>query len=53
MKILFVIPWNKSLFGDKKVKAGHPHLGIAYLSAVLRNEKHDVRIFDQSIVDDD
>ncbi|MDW7731313.1 MAG: radical SAM protein [Methanolobus sp.] len=53
MKVLFVIPWMKSLFGDEYVRPGHPHVGIAYLSAVLRKEGHDVLIYDQGIENDD
>ncbi|MFH0876445.1 MAG: radical SAM protein [archaeon] len=53
MKILFVIPWMKSLFGDERTPPGHPHLGIAYLSAVLKQEGHNVRVFDQGIEKDD
>jgi len=37
MKILFVIPKNKSLFGDEGLTA-HPHIGIAYLSAFLKQQ---------------
>lgn len=53
MKILFVIPWTKTLFGGEKAVSGHPHLGIAYLSAVLKENKHEVRIFDQAIESND
>lgn len=54
MKILFINPWLKTLFGDGKAKPGHPHLGLAYLIAVLK--QHDIRdisIFDQGLEEDD
>ncbi len=51
MKILFIVPRNKSLFGDKGMTA-HPHIGIAYLSAYLRQNNVEVRIFDDGIEND-
>lgn len=48
MKILFVIPKNKSLFGDEGMTA-HPHIGIAYLSAFLKNNGVKVSVFDDGI----
>lgn len=51
MKILFVIPRIKSLFGDKGMTA-HPHIGIAYLSAFLKKNKVGVKVFDHGIEDD-
>jgi len=53
MKILFVSPWTKTLYGDEKSVPGHPHIGLAYLSAVLKQENHIVKIFDQAIENDD
>jgi len=54
MKILFVNPWVKSLFGDEKVRPGHPHLGLAYLIAVLKRRGiTDIDIYDQGLEDDD
>ncbi|MDY6864656.1 MAG: radical SAM protein [Halobacteriota archaeon] len=53
MKIMFVIPWTKSLYGDEYATPGHPHVGVAYLTSVLKDEGHDVRIFDQGIEKDD
>lgn len=48
MKVLFVNPWLKTLFGDERAKPGHPHLGLAYLVAVLKqNGVNDIDIFDQ------
>lgn len=48
MKILFVIPRNKSLFGDKGITA-HPHIGIAYLSAFLKEHNCQVAVYDEAI----
>ncbi len=53
MKVLFIIPWVKSLFGDECAVPGHPHIGIAYLSAVLKQNQHQVKIFDQAIENND
>ncbi len=53
MKVLFVIPWMKSLFGDEYVTPGHPHVGIAYLSSVTKREGHEVKIYDQGIEKND
>lgn len=47
-KVLFVIPKNKSWFGNKGV-TGFPHVGIAYLTAVLKKKKIPVKIFDEGI----
>jgi anaerobic magnesium-protoporphyrin IX monomethyl ester cyclase len=56
MKILFVIPKAKSLFGDEtnipdgvKGTGGHPHLGIAYLTAFLKHHNVNVRIYDDAV----
>ncbi|TRZ96076.1 radical SAM protein [bacterium] len=51
MRILFVVPRNKSLFGDKGMTA-HPHIGIAYLSAFLKKNNIEVRIFDHGLAQD-
>lgn len=48
MKVLFAIPENKSLFGDKGMTA-HPHIGIAYLTAFLKKKGVEVSIFDNGI----
>jgi len=54
MKLLFVNPWTKSLFGDEKQASGNPHIGLAYLVAVCKKEGYrDIRIFDQGIEKDD
>ncbi len=55
MKVLFIIPRMKSLFGDelsKKAMGGHPHVGIAYLVSVLKQENIDISIFDETIEGD-
>ncbi len=47
MRIIFVIPKNKfAFFGYKGVSPTFPHLGIAYLAAMLENNGVDVRLFD-------
>lgn len=48
MKILFVVPKIKSLFGDDGLTV-HPHIGIAYLGAFLKKNCVEVRIFDEGI----
>lgn len=54
MKIIFVNPWTKSLFGDEKQAVGHPHIGLAYLIATCKKEGFtDIRTFDQGIERDD
>lgn len=54
MKILFINPWLKTLFGDEKAKPGHPHLGLAYLIAVLKqNGITGIDIFDQGLEGND
>lgn len=51
MKILFVIPNNKSLFGGKGLTA-HPHVGVAYLSAFLKQNDVKVSVFDEGLIND-
>lgn len=51
MNILFVVPKNKSLFGDKGMTA-HPHIGIAYLSAFLKQNNVKVSVFDEGLSPD-
>ena len=54
MKILFINPWLKTLFGDEKAKPGHPHLGIAYLISVLKNNGiTEIDIYDQGLEDNE
>ncbi len=49
MKILFVIPEGRSLFGDRESSPCYPNLGIAYLTAVLKKQGEEVKIFDCSL----
>lgn len=56
MRILFINPWLKTLFGDEKAKPGHPHLGIAYLISVLKQNgfrNKDIDIYDQGLEEND
>jgi len=54
MKIIFINPWTKSLFGDEKQVSGYPHLGLAYLVAVCKkNGYNDIKIFDQGLENND
>lgn len=47
MKVLFVIPKNKfAFFGYRGVSPTFPHLGVAYLVAMLQREGIDVKLFD-------
>lgn len=47
MKILFVVPKYQTRYGFSK--PGEPHLGIAYLTSVLKNLSHEVRNFTESV----
>jgi len=49
MKVLFVIPENKSMFGDGKSPPPHPHVGVAYLIAVLKKNNIKTAVFDEGI----
>ena len=51
MKILFVVPRNKSLFGGKGMTT-HPHIGVAYLSAFLKHNGVKVAVFDEGLDED-
>ncbi len=54
MKILFINPWTKSLFGDEKQVSGHPHIGLSYLIAACKKAGYkDVKVFDQGLEKDD
>lgn len=48
-KILFAIPKTKSMYGDEESKPLYPHVGIAYLTAILKKKGYLVSIYDQSI----
>ncbi|OGV37099.1 MAG: hypothetical protein A2X48_04620 [Lentisphaerae bacterium GWF2_49_21] len=45
MKIFLINPSHGEVYG-KLTPPDHPHLGLAYLGAVLEAEKHQVRIID-------
>ncbi|HCE45311.1 MAG TPA: B12-binding domain-containing radical SAM protein [Lentisphaeria bacterium] len=45
MKIFLINPSHGEVYG-KLTPPDHPHLGLAYLAAVLEAEKHEVRIID-------
>ncbi|MFC1753743.1 B12-binding domain-containing radical SAM protein [Thermoproteota archaeon] len=49
MKVLFIIPRNKSLLGHKYTPPGHPHIGIAYLGAFLKERGHIVKVYDDGL----
>ncbi len=51
MKMLFVIPKNKSLYGGESL-TNYPHTGVAYLSAFLRSYGVEIQIFDDGIEPD-
>lgn len=47
MRVLFVIPKNKfAFFGYRGVSPTFPHLGVAYLIAMLQRQGHEVKLFD-------
>ena len=52
-RVLFVIPRVRSLFGDEYARPGHPHVGIAYLSAYLKQKGIAVAIFDAGVERDE
>lgn len=54
MKILFVIPKTKTMFGDdsgKKDLPGYPHVGIAFLVAFLKKNSPstEIKIYDEQV----
>ena len=56
MKILFVIPKSKTMFGEDsgtKSLPGHPHVGIASLVAFLKknSKKSEIKIFEEQAYD--
>lgn len=48
-RILFTIPKVKSMYGDNQAKPLYPHVGIAYLTAVLKRQGYSVKIFDHGV----
>ena len=55
MKILFIIPWGKDLYGNKGIGTPpHPHVGIGYLVAICRKEGFkEIKVYDESLEQDD
>lgn len=51
MKILFVVPEIKSMFGTEKGVPIHPHVGIAYLISILKKNNHQYQVIDCGIED--
>ncbi|MDD2751783.1 MAG: radical SAM protein [Candidatus Omnitrophica bacterium] len=51
MKILFIVPQVKSMFGGKGLTA-HPHIGVAYLSAFLKKNNVQTMVFDEGLSDE-
>ncbi len=51
MKILFIIPEIKSMFGTERGIPIHPHVGIAYLVSVLKKNKYPFKIIDCGVED--
>lgn len=49
MKVLFLIPKNKSLLGHKYTPPGHPNIGIAYLGAFLKKNGYEVKVYDDGL----
>lgn len=47
--ILFVVPNLRSIFGDVNAIPGHPHTGIAYLTASLKQNGVHVEVYDERI----
>lgn len=52
MKILFVIPRQFNVYGGKTTKPRVPHIGIAYLSAYLKKQGHEIDVYDCTVEED-
>lgn len=51
MRALFVIPKNKfAFFGYRGISPTFPHLGVAYLIAMLQKEGIEIKLFDDGAV---
>lgn len=48
-KVLFAIPQYKPIYGGQKNPPPYPHVGIAYLAAVLKKENIPVEIYDEGV----
>lgn len=53
MKILFIIPRLKNMFGEKGGIPGHPHVGVASLVAFLDKKNYEIKVFDEGIENND
>jgi len=53
IKVLFAIPQYKPISGDQKNPPPYPHVGIAYLTAVLKKERIPVEIYDEGVEKND
>lgn len=49
MKVLFVIPVLRSMFGEKGGIPGHPHVGVAVLIAFLKENGYEADVFDEGL----
>lgn len=49
LRVLFVVPKTKSMFGAEANIPDHPHVGIAYLTAFLKKNSYEVGVFDQGL----
>ena len=48
MNVLLVTPRLKSMFGDPQAVPGHPHTGMAYLSAFLKSKGVHVEVHEEA-----
>ena len=48
-RVLFIIPKLKSMYGDTLSRPPYPHVGIAYLLAVLKRGKIPATVFDEGL----
>ncbi len=54
MKALFVSPWLNAFLGNEKQSPSSPHLGLAYLIAILKqNGVNEIDVYDEGIENDD
>lgn len=54
MKVLFVSPWLNAFLGNEKQSPSSPHLGLAYLIAILKqNGVNEIDVYDEGIENDD
>lgn len=53
MRILFITPKLKTMYGGRQRLPGHPHVGVAYLTSFLKENGIKVDIFNEAIEGDD